>query len=125
MPIYEYRCSACGRRSSIFVRSMSSPLSPVCSHCGDAGLSRLISRVAVVRGEDDLAEGMADDSSLADVDERDPRSIARWVRRMSGKVGEPLDAEMEADLERMEAGEMSEEWDGEGGVDEESVLDEA
>ena len=49
-----------------------------------------------------------DESSLADVDEEDPRSVARWVRRMSRQMGEPLEPEMETDLERMEAGEMPE-----------------
>ena len=125
MPIYEYRCHRCRRRSSVFVRSISSPVSPVCSHCGSPELSRLISRVAVVRSEEALADGLADDASLADVDEKDPRSIARWARRMSEKMGEPLDAEMEADLERLEAGETPEEWDEGDEGEEESILDEA
>jgi hypothetical protein len=61
--------------------------------------------VAVLRGEDSFSDGI-DESSLADIDENDPRSVARWVRKMSRDMGEPLDADMEADLERMESGEM-------------------
>ena len=63
----------------------------------------MFSRVAVLRGGDglDLAE-----SSLGDVDENDPRSVAKWVRKMSRDMGEPLDADMQGELERMEAGEM-------------------
>lgn len=68
-------------------------------------MSRLFSRVAVLRSGDDAAAGI-DESSLGDIDENDPRSVARWVRKMSRDMGEPLDAEMEADLDRMEAGEM-------------------
>jgi hypothetical protein len=64
-----------------------------------------MSRVAVLRSEDDVFSSL-DESSLADVDENDPRSMARWVRSMSRQMGEPLDSEMETDLERMEAGEM-------------------
>lgn len=116
MPIYEFRCLRCRRRTSVFARSIGSPLAPVCSHCGSSEMSRLISRVSVLRS-DDSAEGL-DESSLADVDENDPGSVARWVRRMSRRMGEPLDAEMEADLERLEAGEVPEEL-GEGdGADE-------
>ena len=105
MPIYEYGCKGCRRRTSVFVRSISSPVDAVCEHCGSGDVSRLISRVAVVRSEDDMFSGL-DESSLAGVDENDPRSMARWVRKMSGEMGEPLDAEMQSELERMEAGEM-------------------
>ncbi len=80
-------------------------------------MSRLISRVAVVRSEDDAFSSL-DESSLADVDENDPRSMARWVRSMSRQMGEPLDAEAEADLDRMEAGEMPDDLgDGDSGDD--------
>ncbi|MFQ6019426.1 MAG: FmdB family zinc ribbon protein [Dehalococcoidia bacterium] len=122
MPIYEYRCNRCRRRSSTFVRSMEAPAQPSCSHCGSTDLSRLFSRVAVLRSEDDMTEGLADEASLADVDENDPASVARWVRQMGQKMGEPLDAEMEADLERLEAGETLDDEDEE---DEANVLDEA
>ncbi|MBI1885797.1 MAG: zinc ribbon domain-containing protein [Chloroflexi bacterium] len=116
MPIYEYRCHRCGKRSSVFARSISSPVTAACSHCGSTEMSRLISRVAVLRSEDDVFEGMAGEASLGDVDENDPGSVARWVRRMSQQMGEPLEPEMEADLERMEAGELPDD-DLEGGLD--------
>jgi len=108
VPIYEFRCNACRRRTSVFTRSIGAPITAVCEHCGSADLSRLISRVAVVRPEGGSFDGF-DESSVAGVDENDPRSMARWVRKMSHQMGEPLDAEMEANLERMEAGEMPDE----------------
>lgn len=78
----------------------------------------MVSRVAVLRTGDDGGDGF-DESALGDVDENDPRSIARWVRKMSGQMGEPLDAETEADLERLEAGEMPDDLgDGDGGDEE-------
>jgi putative FmdB family regulatory protein len=113
VPIYEYRCTACRRRTSVFTRSIGAPITAVCEHCGSADVSRLVSRIAVVRSEGDSLDNF-DESSLGDVDENDPRSMARWVRRMSDKMGEPLDAEMQASLERMEAGEMPDELGGEG-----------
>jgi putative FmdB family regulatory protein len=104
MPIYEYRCHACRKRTAVFVRAVSSVAAPACEHCDSADVERLFSRVAVLRGDDglDLAE-----SSMGDVDENDPRSVAKWVRKMSREMGEPLDAGMQGELERMEAGEVS------------------
>ncbi len=117
MPIYEFRCGRCRRRTSVFTRSIGGEVVAVCSHCGSSDMSRLISRVAVVRSEGDAFAGL-DESSLADVDENDPRSMARWVRSMSRQMGEPLDAEAEADLDRMEAGEMPADLgDGDSGDD--------
>jgi putative FmdB family regulatory protein len=113
VPIYEFRCNACRRRTSVFVRSPSVDVLASCEHCGSADLARLFSRVAVLRGEDNID---FDERSLADVDESDPRSMAKWVRKMSRQMGEPLDAEMESELERMEAGQMPD--DIGGGVDE-------
>lgn len=104
MPIYEYRCADCRKRTSVFTRSVSATPNAVCEHCGSKKMSRLFSRVAVHRSGD--SEAGFDESSLAGMDENDPRSMAKFIRKMSRDMGEPLDAEMETDLERMEAGEL-------------------
>ncbi len=110
MPIYEYRCQACGKRTSVFVRSMSTAVRAKCEHCGSRRLSRLISRVAVARsraGGDDF-----DESMLADVDENDPRSMARFARRMRDDMGEDMGPEFDEAIAQMEDGQMP---DDEGG----------
>lgn len=103
MPIYEYRCTACHAKQSVFVRTATSPVTATCERCGSADLSRVFSRVAVLRRGSDNG---FDEGSLADIDESDPRAMARWVRKMSREMGEPLDDEMLSELDRMEAGEM-------------------
>src|SRR3989304_6249130 len=109
MPIYEFRCQRCRRHSSVFTRSIGGEVEAVCSHCGSREMSRLISRVAVLRSEDDAFAGL-DESSLGDVDENAPRSVAGGGGRMSRKRGEPLDSEMESELERMESGETPDDF---------------
>ena len=121
MPIYEFRCQACRRRVSVFQRSISAPLSAACPHCGSTDLRRLVSRFAVVRGEDALLDGMDDESLLSGVDENDPGSVAAWARKMGSRFGEDLGPEFDEMVERMEEGEMpDEEAGGEngGGFDE-------
>jgi hypothetical protein len=88
---------------------MSAPETATCEHCGSADATRIFSRVAVLRGDDAMDFG---ESSLGDLDESDPRSVAKWVRKMSRDMGEPLDADMQADLERMESGEMPDDAGG-------------
>lgn len=92
---------------------MAAEVSATCEHCGSTDTARLFSRVAVLRADGDDAP--FDESSLGDVDENDPRSMAKWVRKMSRQMGEPLEPDMEADLERMEAGDMPDDLEGEPG----------
>jgi putative FmdB family regulatory protein len=111
MPIYEYRCEACRKRTSVFVRSMSATVKATCEHCGSAKLSRLISRVAVGRPAGGGSLDDFDESMLADVDENDPRSIARFARRMRDEMGEDMGPDFDEAIEQMEAGEMPEDGD--------------
>jgi putative FmdB family regulatory protein len=117
MPIYEFRCQACGRRASVFQRSISAPLNAACPHCGSTDLRRLVSRFAVVRGEEALMDKMDDDSLLAGVDENDPRSVASWARKMGSRFGEDLGPEFDEMVDRMEAGEMPDEEGNDGNGD--------
>lgn len=111
MPIYEYRCRDCRRRTSILWRSFSEVESepPRCTRCGSANLVRLMSRVAVLHSEESRLEDLADPSSLGDLDENDPRSIARWMRKMSGEMGEDLGPEFDEVVDRLESGQSPEE----------------
>lgn len=109
MPIYEFRCLDCGRRVSVFQRSINNPSSARCDRCGGANLQRLLSRFAVVRGGDADSFDAADDF---DIDENDPRSMARWARKMQEESGEDLGPEFEEVVQRMEAGEMPDDLDG-------------
>jgi len=132
MPIYEYRCHSCRRRVSILWRSFSEAETgePVCPYCGGTDLTRLVSRVRVVRSEESRLEDLADPSFLSDFDESDPRSMARLMRRMADEVGEDLGPEFEEVVDRLEAGESPEEIEkampdllGDGGGDLESGLE--
>jgi putative FmdB family regulatory protein len=126
VPIYEYRCPACGRKSSrIWMRlpTAAEEASLACPACGVTKLARLMSRFWSPKSEERRLESLADDSSLAGLDENDPRGMARLMRRMSDETGEPIDGEDGEMLERMEAGEMPPEDEAgdtspsDGGVD--------
>jgi putative FmdB family regulatory protein len=108
MPLYEYRCKTCRRRVSL-LRSFSDTSAPRCPECDSEDLMRLVSRVAVLRSEDSRLESMADPSSLAGLDENDPRSVARWMRKMSSEMGEDMGPEFDEMIDRLEAGESPEE----------------
>jgi putative FmdB family regulatory protein len=105
MPVYDYRCTDCGKRSSVFFRSFSEVTEPVCPHCGSAHLAKLPSRVATIRSEDDRMESLADPSALAGIDEDDPKSVAAWARKMGSELGEDLGDDFDEMVDAMERGE--------------------
>lgn len=126
MPIHEYYCHDCKKRVSIFWRTFSEAEegTPACPECGDENLTRLVSRVRIVRSEESRLEDLADPSNLPDFDENDPKSLGRWMRKMSDEVGEDLGPEFDEVVGRLEAGEDPEEIEksmpdllGEGGDD--------
>lgn len=112
MPIYEYECGGCRRRVSLLVRSLSSAAAPRCPRCGSADLSRLMSRFATVKSEDARLDSLADPSQYGDLDENDPKSVARFMKRMGQEMGEDMGEDIDAAMdEAMAEGDAG----GEGG----------
>lgn len=111
MPIYEYRCHQCRRRVSIWWRTFSEAEHGTarCPRCGSENLSRMVSRVRLLRSEESRLDDLSDPSQFGDLDENDPRSLGRWMRRMSQEIGEDLGPEFDEVVDRLEAGQSPEE----------------
>ena len=111
MPYYDYRCTDCKRRASIYsARFLSAEeMSPTCPHCKGSNMRRLIGRVGILRSEDSRMDDLADPSAFGDLDESDPKSLGRFMRKMSAETGEELGPEFDEVVGRLEAGEKPEE----------------
>ena len=121
MPIYEFYCVDCHTVFNFFSRRVNTDRRPACPRCGRAELERRMSVFAISRGRkddgsgaDDLPdldderleramEGMA--SELEGVDEEDPKTMGRMMRRLFDAAGMKMGSGMEEALRRMEAGE--------------------
>ena len=107
MPIYEYTCNDCKRRVSLLWRSFADAADrqAACPRCGSARLTRLMSRVALLRSEESRLDSLADPSAMSGLDENDPKSLARFMRKMASETGEDLGSEFDEVVGRLEAGE--------------------
>ena len=112
MPIYEYRCGSCHRKVTVLTLRASETVQPECDRCGSRDLSRLMSRFALVRSEERRNDDLSDPSSLSGVDENDPKSMARWMRKMGKELGEDAGEDFDQMVDELEAG-------GDGGGDDE------
>jgi putative FmdB family regulatory protein len=117
VPIYEYRCRACRKKSTILILNPSNPPPLVCRHCGGGDLEKLVSRIAILRSEDDRMENLAASAEMSGLDEDDPRSVARWMKKMGREMGEDVGEDIDRSMEEAmgEGGEGSGASDGESG----------
>ncbi len=98
MPIYEYRCRKCGKRFSVLTLRVSETVRPQCDRCGGHAADRLLSRFAMPKSEEARLDALADPASLDGIDESDPKSVARWMRKMGKEMGDEMGGE---DLDQM------------------------
>ncbi len=105
MPIFEYACPRCRKIFSFLVRNPARKKKFRCPQCGGSGLKKVYSSFALVHSEESRMEKMADPSFFSGLDENDPRSLARLMRKMARETGEEMDDEMREVCERLEAGE--------------------
>jgi putative FmdB family regulatory protein len=114
MPIYEYDCHGCRRRVSLLVRSLASAEPPACPRCGSTSLTRLMSRFATVKSEDARLESLADSGGLGDLDENDPASVARFMKKMGKEFGDELGDDFDSAVDEAMSEAGSEGGAGEG-----------
>lgn len=109
MPAYEYRCLDCGKRVLIYQTYDEYGVDEVhCPECDGSNLQRLLSRIRITRSEESRLDNLADPSGWGDIDEEDPKSMARMMRKMSQEMGEEMPSEFDEVVDRLESGESPE-----------------
>ncbi len=99
MPIYEYRCEDCGKVSEFLLIKTDEMFTPQCKRCQSKRMSRILSKVRVIRSEESRLESLADPTKWSELDEKDPKSMARWMKRMGKELGEDMDEDLDRAIE--------------------------
>jgi putative FmdB family regulatory protein len=109
MPIYEFFCQDCHKKTSIFVKSISEPLSPICRFCGSANLSRAISSFAYHKSLQTVWEESGEPSANPGEDYyKDPRNIGRWAEKKFKDMGEEMPSKLKQEIQAAREGVMPE-----------------
>jgi hypothetical protein len=125
MPIYEYYCPDNHTIYQFYAKTLAQgQTTPMCPDNPGYRMQKLVSAFAISRrgskdesGEpkptDDSAAGddprmdaamQAMEKEFADVDENDPRAMARMMRRASDLTGEKIDGQLEEVVRKLEEG---------------------
>jgi len=125
MPIYEYYCPQNHTIYQFYAKTLAQGQTvPKCPDNPKFQMRKLVSAFAVTRGgkKDDAPPTTSPDagdspddarmeaamgameSEFANVDENDPRAMARMMRRMAEITGEKIDGEMEEVVRKLEEG---------------------
>jgi len=122
MPIYEFYCRDCHTIYSFFARRVDTQTTPKCPKVGKHKLKRQMSRFAISSGRGDAPAAESgpdvdvDDAKMEqamlqmagemeNVNEEDPRAMARMMRKLMETTGMNMGEGMEEAIRRMEAGE--------------------
>jgi len=107
MPIYEFECLDCHRKTTALVMVRDRAGEVRCKTCGSANLEKLYSRFASPRSEDARLDSLADPSAMGGVDENDPQSVARYMKKIGQEMGEDFGEDIEQAMEEEMAGDDS------------------
>lgn len=113
MPIYEYICHDCRKKTNSFLRSIASSTSPTCSSCGSHNLSKLVSGFAFHKSEATILEEAGPPPEVPNLDYyKDPRVIGRWTEKRMKEMGQETPSQVREMIEQARSGEMPEQIKG-------------
>jgi putative FmdB family regulatory protein len=118
MPIYEFECRQCHRKTTALVLSRARIGEVRCRACGSADLEKLYSRFASPKSEEARLDSLADPSVMGEVDESDPASVARFMKKMGREMGEDLGEDLDQAIDEEMSGGGDEDENPGGGLEE-------
>ena len=104
MPLYEYECRKCGKEFTFLVGVIAENTDPRCPHCRSKRLTKLISRVSRVRGEEEALDRLTDMAEHLDLD--DPKAVRDPTRKMGKELGGEMGEDLGDEFEEMFEEEM-------------------
>ena len=107
MPVYEFLCKSCHRKSSFFTKSIKEPLAPACPACNSSSLVRVISSFTHPKSLQTIREEAGEPRMFAGSDYyKDPRNIGRWAERRVKELGLEMPSQVDEMILAAREGEM-------------------
>ena len=109
MPIYEFICQSCRRKSSFLIRDTSASFSLKCPFCGGSNLSRTISGFAYHKSLKTIWEESGEPALHPSDDYyKRPENIGRWAEKKFEEVGQEMPTQLKEKIRAAREGELLE-----------------
>ena len=92
MPIYEYECQSCRRIVSSLILKKEEEKEVQCPSCGGSRLTRVLSRFALHKTEDQRLQDFDAHKPQSDTFYNDRRNIGLWAKKRAKELGVDLGA---------------------------------
>lgn len=96
MPIFEFRCEACGAKFSTLVGMVAGDSAITCPKCGGESARKLVSRFVRHRGEDERIDAIADR-----LENTDDYGSGAEMRSLMREMGHAMDDDAADEMEEM------------------------
>ena len=107
MPIYEFICQKCHTKSSILVRSIDEPFTPICSNCGSNNLVRTVTSFACHKSTQTVWEESGKPQHFPSPDYyKDPRNIGRSTEKRFKELGLDMPDQIKEQIKAAREGEL-------------------
>ncbi len=100
MPLFEYDCEACGKRSTLLVLKRDEASRLNCKHCGSDRLTRLLSRFAVHKTEASRLSELDTSKQPDETFYRDNRNIGLRAKKRMKELGVDLGDAIDEKIEK-------------------------
>ena len=109
MPIYEFFCPECHKKTSLLIKSVSSPFKPKCSTCGNTDLVRTISTFAYHKSFATVYEESGEPSMFSGPDYyKNPHNIGRWTEKRFQDMGMEMPSDIQQKIQAAREGDLPE-----------------
>ena len=108
MPLYEYRCNACGRINTALILKPEEQEDLQCGHCRSYGLARVLSRFALHKTEAQRVDEFDARAQRNDSFYKDDRNVGLLAKKRMQQLGVDLGAGFDETVEKARSGKLPE-----------------
>ena len=108
MPLYEYRCNACGRINTALILKPEEEDNLQCGNCNSLALVRILSRFALHKTEAQRVDEFDPRSQRNDSFYKDDRNVGLWAQKRMKQLGVDLGSSFDETVEKARSGKLPE-----------------
>ena len=106
MPIYEYMCGPCRKKTSVFVKKIGESVDPACPSCGGREMKRVFSSFAHHKSMAAIHEQSGSPDAAGPDYYKDPRNIGRWTEKKFQEFGMEVPSQVQEMIQSAREGEL-------------------